>query len=176
MVTRSILKLRFNVTRRRLRKDGKPSSHSASNVITKLRFDVTCRRLRKVCKQSFHSASNVIILTMQNNSSNIPAKRSSKRPINLRIFLQQLANFTIWIIVVLLSIRILLLVLGANREAPFAEFILQLSDYFAWPFYGLFNDKRIGDTGFFDVSSLVGIIVYLLAGLGLNKLLSIKPH
>lgn len=112
---------------------------------------------------------------MHDKPTALPPKKSHKRPFNIRIFLQQLINFIIWVIVVLLTLRILLLVLGANPAAPFADFILQASHYVAWPFLGLFNSKPIGETAtsYFDTSSLVGIVVYLLIGLGLNKLLSV---
>lgn len=106
-------------------------------------------------------------------TSNVPPVKSHKRPFRFRIFLQQLVNFIIWVIVVILVLRILLFLLAANTDAPFAQFVVSISDYVAWPFYGLFNSKPTGNVSFFDTSSLVGIIVYLLVGLGINKLLSV---
>jgi hypothetical protein len=103
----------------------------------------------------------------------IPPAHSNKRRFSFRVFLQQLVNFVIWIIVVILTLRILLLLLAANSNAPFADFVFYISDFVAWPFYGLFSSKAVAGQSYFDTSSLVGIVVYLLIGLGLNKLLSV---
>jgi hypothetical protein len=103
----------------------------------------------------------------------IPPAHSHKRRFSFRVFLQQLVNFVIWVIVVTLTLRILLLLLAANTNAPFSDFIFYVSDFVAWPFYGLFTSKPVAGVSYFDASSLVGIVVYLLAGLGLNKLLSV---
>lgn len=103
----------------------------------------------------------------------IPAPHSTKRRFSFRVFLQQLVNFIIWIIVVILTLRILLLLLAANTDAPFADFVFYISDFVAWPFYGLFSNRPVSGVSYFDTSSLVGIVVYLLVGLGLNKLLSV---
>lgn len=108
-----------------------------------------------------------------NKKPNIPKAHSTRRRFSFRIFLQQLVNFVIWVIVVVLTLRILLLLLGANADAPFADFVFYISDFVAWPFYGLFDSETVAGESYFDTSSLVGIIAYLLVGLGLNKLLSV---
>ncbi|AUC61407.1 hypothetical protein AA637_09675 [Cyanobacterium sp. HL-69] len=82
---------------------------------------------------------------------------------------------TIYILVgflqVLLFIRLLLRLLGANPENQFAQFIYGVSDLFMSPFATLFispvSDETmnpIGGMNVFDLNVMVAIIVYALLG------------
>ena len=74
----------------------------------------------------------------------------------------------VWVIVgiVALSLRIFLILFGANPEAGFAAFVLRVSQPYMQPFRDIFPPRPAGETGYFDVSAMFAIIIYgLLAGL-----------
>ena len=74
----------------------------------------------------------------------------------------------VWVIVgvVALSIRVFLMLFGANPEAGFAELVLRVSEPYMQPFRDIFPPRPAGDTGYLDVSAIFAIVIYgLLAGL-----------
>ncbi|GGJ81842.1 YggT family protein [Agromyces bauzanensis] len=74
----------------------------------------------------------------------------------------------VWVIVgiVALTLRVFLILFGANPEAGFAAFVLRVSQPYMQPFRDIFPPRPVGDTGYFDVSAMFAIIIYgLLAGL-----------
>lgn len=89
---------------------------------------------------------------------------------------QRIVWFIVGAISVLIALRFVLLLLGANREAGFTEFVYALSDVFVAPFVGIFGQPTYGSS-VFEISSLLAIAVYLLIGWGIAKLLTIsRPH
>lgn len=73
-----------------------------------------------------------------------------------------------WVIVgvVALSLRVFLLLFGANPEAGFSALVLRVSEPYMQPFRDIFPPRPAGDTGYLDVSALFAIIIYgLFAGL-----------
>jgi hypothetical protein len=77
------------------------------------------------------------------------------------------------VIVALLALRIVLLLLAANQGSGFVDFVYALSGFFATPFYGMFNYQPTYGQSIFEVSSVVAIIVYSLAALGIAKLFTL---
>ncbi len=77
-------------------------------------------------------------------------------------------------LLILLAIRFLLSLLGANRANGFADFIYGVTYPFVAPFFGLFNYDVVYGVARFEVETLVAILVYglviwllaRLAGLG----------
>ncbi len=64
------------------------------------------------------------------------------------------------ILLVLLGLRILLSLLGANRENAFADLVYGVTYPFVAPFFGLFNyDVQYGVSRF-EIETFVAIIVY----------------
>lgn len=74
---------------------------------------------------------------------------------------------TIWLIVgtvmILLALRFLLLLLGANPAAPFTQFIYALTGPLMVPFEPVFGRARYG-AALFDWSTLLAMVVYALVG------------
>lgn len=66
------------------------------------------------------------------------------------------------IVLILLGLRLLLALLGANPANGFANFIYSASHPFVSPFFGLFNYKDTLGTGHFELSTLVAMIVYAI--------------
>jgi|SRR3989304_1212990 len=87
----------------------------------------------------------------------------------------QLIWFVLGIIEVLLAFRVVLLALGANPQAGFANFIYAVSDPFAIPFRDLFG-VTVQDTYVFEWTTFIAMAVYAVVAYGLVELFQlIKP-
>jgi hypothetical protein len=75
------------------------------------------------------------------------------------------------VIIALLALRIVLLLLAANQGSGFVDFIYVVSGLFATPFYGMFNYQPSYGQSVLEISSVVAIVVYGLAAVGIAKLL-----
>ncbi len=65
-------------------------------------------------------------------------------------------------LMILLTLRFLLRLSGANTNNVFANFIFNLSSPFTIPFADLFNNPKIGQTASFEFTTIIGIGVYAL--------------
>ena len=81
--------------------------------------------------------------------------------------------FIVGFIIVLLALRMALMLLAANEGSAFVDFVYSLSGVFAMPFYGIFSYTPAYGSSFFEISSLVAIVVYALVGWGIAKALTI---
>ncbi|NTU82764.1 MAG: YggT family protein [Chloroflexales bacterium] len=90
--------------------------------------------------------------------------------------IQQVIAFVIGTIVVLLGIRFVLLLLGANQVSPFVQLIYGLTQPLTAPFQGMFGEPTLG-ASVIEWTSLVAIICYSLLGYGLHRLVDMiyKP-
>lgn len=66
------------------------------------------------------------------------------------------------ILLILLAMRVLLSLLGANRENAFADFVYGITYPFAAPFFGLFGYDVSYGVSRFEIETVVAIIVYAL--------------
>jgi len=85
---------------------------------------------------------------------------------------QRIVWFIVGAISIIIALRFVLLLLGANQAAGFTDFVYSLSGIFVAPFIGIFGEPTYG-TSVFEISSLLAIAVYLLLGWGIAKLLTI---
>ncbi len=87
-----------------------------------------------------------------------------------------LAKRIVWFIagfiIVLLALRVVLQLLGANDAAGFVSFIYAISDPFAAPFYYMFPEPTRG-VSTLDISSIFAIIIYALVAWGITKLITL---
>lgn len=73
--------------------------------------------------------------------------------------------FLVGLLEVLLGLRFLLRMFGANPDNSFAQFIYTLSDPFIAPFSTLFISPTASDgANIFDVNVLIAMIVYAILG------------
>ncbi len=79
-------------------------------------------------------------------------------------------------IIVLLALRLVLQLLGANAGNGFVDFIYSLSGVFAAPFYGMFNYTPSYGVSYFEVSTLVAILIYALVAWGIAKLFTLGSN
>lgn len=88
------------------------------------------------------------------------------------VLAQRIVWFVVGVINAIVALRFVLLLLGANREAGFTDFVYSLSAPFVSPFIGIFGEPTYGRS-VFEVSSLLAIVIYSLVAWGIVKLLTI---
>lgn len=75
-------------------------------------------------------------------------------------------------IIVLLALRVVLFLLGANQGSTFVDFLYAITQPFAAPFYGIFPQPSYGQFAL-DTASIVAMVVYALVAWGLAKLFTL---
>ena len=91
-----------------------------------------------------------------------------------RVVASRVVWYIVGFIIVLLVLRLVLLLLGANDNNAFVGFVYALSGVFAWPFYGIFSYQPAYGQSVLEVSSLVAVAVYALIGWGVSKLFTLS--
>lgn len=91
-----------------------------------------------------------------------------------RVVASRVVWYIVGFIIVLLVLRLVLLLLGANDNNAFVGFVYALSGVFAWPFYGIFSYQPAYGQSVLEVSSLVAAAVYALIGWGVSKLFTLN--
>jgi hypothetical protein len=81
--------------------------------------------------------------------------------------------YLIGLLEVLLALRFLFEITGANRSAGFLQFLDAVTGPFVWPFEGIFGVPGRG-AYVFDPNLLVAMVIYALLGLGLTRLLALS--
>ena len=89
-------------------------------------------------------------------------------------WVSRLVWFLVGVLDVLLAIRFVLLVSGANENAGFSQLIYGVTSPFVAPFSGLFGSHLTypgaAGTGVFEPEALVAILVYALIGFAIVKI------
>jgi uncharacterized protein YggT (Ycf19 family) len=78
------------------------------------------------------------------------------------------------LISVTLGVRFFLILFGANSNNAFVNFIYKVSYPLVKPFFGIFSYKLHYGVARVEIASLVGIVIYSLAGYLITKLLAIN--
>lgn len=77
------------------------------------------------------------------------------------------------VIVAVVAVRFVFILLGANPQNAFANFIYSVSRPFVQPFYGLFNYDPSFTRAHFELASLIAIFVYALLTMLLVRLVTL---
>jgi uncharacterized protein YggT (Ycf19 family) len=85
---------------------------------------------------------------------------------------KQVIYFIFGAINVLLALRFVLLLLGANEASSFVQLIYGLSQPFVMPFQGIFGEPKFGGS-VIEWASLVAIIIYSLVGYGIARIVEL---
>lgn len=94
----------------------------------------------------------------------------------MEVVVSRVIMFVFGVIEVLIAIRFVLLLTGANAEAGFVKLIYGLSGVFMAPFIAIFNTQQAGGV-VFEWSALVAIAVYALVAWGLVALIrAVSPR
>lgn len=96
-------------------------------------------------------------------------RSEARRPIES--ILIGLVYFVFSVIIVLLALRFVLLLLGANSAAPFVQLVYALSAPFMAPFYAVFGRTQI-EGSIFEWSALLAIAIYALVAWGIASLIA----
>ena len=84
--------------------------------------------------------------------------------------------FIAGVLLTLLAFRFVLVLLGANPNNAFANFIYTVSHPFVAPFFGLFGYSLHYGVSRLELSTLVAMAVYALVAFGIAKLLTIRQR
>ena len=71
----------------------------------------------------------------------------------------------------LIGLRIILKLIAANPNTPFARFLYSLTDLFLWPFFGLTVTPASQSGVILEISSFIAMVVYGVAAWALVKIL-----
>jgi YGGT family len=91
------------------------------------------------------------------------------RRANIRSRITSITYFILGVLEVLLLLRLLLRLLGANEASGFVTFLYDLTHIFVGPFNGIFNDQALGRS-VFETSTLIAMIIYALLAWGIVSL------
>src|SRR5437588_11689639 len=89
---------------------------------------------------------------------------------NTRYWITTITYFLLGVLEVILLLRFLFRLLGANRDNAFITFLYSLSHIFVVAFSGIFNDQTLGNSSVFETSTLIAMIVYALVTWGIVSL------
>lgn len=78
--------------------------------------------------------------------------------------------FLLGVLEVILGLRFIFRLLGANEGSDFILALYNFSHVFIGPFNNIFNDQTIGSKSVFELSTLVAMLIYALIGWGLVAL------
>ena len=110
--------------------------------------------------------------TIQKNSESVNSHVSSGHGASLIV---RIVWYLAGVLLVLLGLRFILSLLGANTTNGFANFIYNTSHPFVAPFFSLFNyHEYIHGTSHLEVYTLIAMLVYALIAWGIAKLVSIN--
>jgi len=94
----------------------------------------------------------------------------------MEVVVSRVIMFVFGVIEVLIAIRFVLMLLGANAESGFTKLIYGLSGVFMAPFATIFSTQQAGGA-VFEWSALVAIAVYALVAWGLVALIrAVSPR
>ena len=97
----------------------------------------------------------------------------SRRDGSFGLIAQRVVYYIGGVIIAFLSARVILLLLAANKDNGFVDFVYSVGGAFAQPFYGIFSYQPAYASSTFELSSIIAIIVYGLVTVGLARLFTI---
>ena len=93
-----------------------------------------------------------------------------QRRANRRVWVKRTLSSCFSVLEVVLALRLLFRLLGANPQNSFITVLYRLSHVFVGPFNGIFNDQALGNQSVLEVSTLIAIALYALLAWGLMAL------
>lgn len=116
-------------------------------------------------------------VSQQGDTQVVREKTSTASSEDTRFTLANAVWYLLGFVEVLLAIRFVLKLLGANPKSGFVDFVYAASGIFTSPFRGIFSTPTTeGDitTAFFETATVVAMVVYALIGWGLVKLVTLS--
>ncbi|TMB85223.1 MAG: YggT family protein [Chloroflexi bacterium] len=91
------------------------------------------------------------------------------RRANIRYWITRTTYFVLGVLEIILLLRFLFRLLGANQGSSFVVFLYNLSHVFVVPFYGIFNDPAFGNS-VLEITTLIAMLIYALLAWGIVSL------
>jgi hypothetical protein len=85
---------------------------------------------------------------------------------NIRYWIARVIYFILVVLEVIMALRFIFKLLGANESNGFVSFLYNLSYVFVAPFEGIFTDPHIGRV-VFEITTLIAMLIYALVAWGL---------
>lgn len=92
------------------------------------------------------------------------------RKANLRYWATSVIYFLLGVLEVILGLRFIFRLFGANENNDFILALYNFSHVFVGPFNNIFNDQSIGSRSVFELSTVVAMLIYALIAWGLVAL------
>ncbi|BCL79766.1 YggT family protein [Ktedonobacteria bacterium brp13] len=92
---------------------------------------------------------------------------------NLRLWLVRFTYFLLSVLLIVLGLRFIFRLLGANSYNAFVSGLYSVSDFFVTPFNGIFGEPSLRSTFVFDVSTLIAMLIYALIFWGIASLIRV---
>ncbi len=89
---------------------------------------------------------------------------------NARYWVTTITYFILGVLEVILLLRLIFRLLGANQDNGFISFLYNLSYVFVAPFNGIFNTPPLGRGAVFELSTVIAMLVYALIAWGIVSL------
>src|SRR5947209_10273530 len=83
----------------------------------------------------------------------------NQRRANIRYWITRITYFVLGVLEVILLLRFLFRLLGANQTSGFVTILYNLSHIFVVPFYGIFNDPAFANSSL-EISTLIAILLH----------------
>ncbi len=106
---------------------------------------------------------------VQDGATNVQRQTvATKTKSDGNVIAQRIVWYIAGFIITFLALRVILLMLGANKGNFFVDLVYSVGGLFSAPFQGIFGEPSYGQF-YFDASSVVAIIVYALLAWGIAK-------
>jgi len=92
---------------------------------------------------------------------------------NLRLWLVRFTYFLLSVLLIVLGLRFIFRLLGANSYNSFVSGLYSVSGFFVTPFNGIFGEPSLHATFVFDVSTLIAMLIYALIFWGIASLIRV---
>lgn len=87
--------------------------------------------------------------------------------------LRSIINMILSVIEIILILRIIMRLLGANALAPFVSWLYGLSEPLIRPFTGIFPEPSVQSAYVLDTTAIFALVVYMILGFVVNGVLTI---
>ena len=90
------------------------------------------------------------------------------------VLVGRIVYYLMGVIEVILAFRLVLSLLGANRNSGFGQFIFNMSLPFAQPFFSLFGYEPTYGKSHLELGTAVAMVVYAIAAVGIVSLINLN--
>jgi uncharacterized protein YggT (Ycf19 family) len=90
----------------------------------------------------------------------------------IALFLSAITQFVFGLIEIMIVLRIMMKMLGASTVAPFVSWLYETTEPLLAPFSGVFPTPQVSGGFVLEISALVALVVYGLAGFLINTLVT----